>query len=185
MKQLARTSPRPSLRSVPAAPEEAPVVYRGLTLQRERLARIARELPPLFKQHHAELAVDPMRAPLAPDWDKYFDLDLLGVLHILTVRDGPVLVGYIFNLLGPHLHKKTTPVAHVDIYWLDPGYRSGWTGYKMFVENERFLKAAGVKKITLAEKCHFKNAFGRQVNVIFKRMGYTPEDVVYGKWIGA
>jgi hypothetical protein len=168
---------------VPAAPDPA-VTYRGLTYRCERLANIARELPPLFERHHHELAVDPDRAPLDVDWDRYFDYDLLGVLRILTVRDGPMLVGYVFNLVGPHMHKKSTRWAHVDLYWLDPAYRIGLTGYRMFVENEKLAKACGAQKITVAEKCHFKNDFGRQVNLIFKRLGYAPEDVVHGKWIG-
>ena len=70
------------------------------------------------------------------------------------------------------------------MYWVDPAYRLGWLGVKLFRENEAFLKKAGVKKITVGEKCHFHNDFGRQVNVIFKRLGYVPEDMIYGKWIG-
>ena len=184
MNQLARKRPRHSLRSARAAPEEKPVAYRGLTIQRQRLRAIAQELPPLFQRHHDELAVDAKRAPLAPDWDQYFDLDLLGNLQILTVRDGPVLAGYIFNVIGSHRHKRTTKFATLDMYWLDPIYRQGLLGVKLFRENERFLKAVGVKKILVEEKCHFKNEFGRQVSVLFKRLGYTLEARVHGKWIG-
>ncbi len=128
--------------------------------------------------------MDKDRAPLDPDWDRYFDYDLIGVLGILTVRDGAALVGYIFNFLGPHLHKKSTRWCHIDMYWLDPGYRVGWAGYRMFRENERLARKSGAKKITVSEKAHFKNDYGRQVNLIFRRLGYIPEDVVYGKWIG-
>ena len=170
--------------SAPAAPEQ-PAVYQGLTYQRERLARIARELPPLFKKHHAELAVDPVRAPLDVDWDRYFDLDLVAALQIITVRDGAVLVGYVFNIISQHLHKKSTRWCTVDMYWLDPGYRVGLIGYRLFVENEKFLKLAGVQKVVVGEKLHFHNDHERKVNVLFKRLGYVPEDLYYGKWIGA
>lgn len=183
MTQPARKPPRPSPPSAPV-PLEQPVVYRGLSIQRERLAAIARELPPLFRRHHDELAVDKIKAPLAPDWKQYFDLDLLGALQIITVRDGSLLTGYIFNVIGTHRHKLTTRFCHIDMYWLDPAYRIGMLGLKMFKENEAFLRAAGVKKILVGEKCHFKNVFGRQVNVLFKRLGYVVEEVTYAKWIG-
>ena len=176
--------PLPSKRPSVPEPLERPVSFQGVTYQRERLAGIARELLPLFKRHYAELAVDPDRAPLDVDWPRYLDLDLIGALQVITVRVGPALVGYIFNIVGPHLHKRSTRWCHVDIYWLDPAYRVGLRGYRLFVENERFLKAAGVKKIVVSEKAHFKNDFGRQVGILFKRLGYAPEDISYGKWIG-
>lgn len=170
------------MQHVPPPPKPSPP--RGLaapeiTFQRERLPAIAAELPALFEQHHKELAVG--RYPLSPDWDRYFDLDLVGILHVLTVRDGALLAGYVFNLIGPHLHKKTTRWCHVDMYWLHPGYRSGWLGYKMLRANESMAKGAGAAKISIAEKCHFHNAFGRQVSALFRRLGYEPEDVIYGK----
>jgi len=177
---------KPRLSNPPSAlePLSQPVAYRGVTIQRQRLGVIARELPALFKKHHAELAVDRDRAPLDPDWDRYFDLDRLGILQIVTVRDGPALVGYIFNIIGPNLHKRSTRFGVVDMYWLHPAYRFGLLGLKLFRENERFLKSAGVQKIAVAEKAHFANSGGRKVNVLFKRLGYVAEDVVHGKWIG-
>ena len=138
----------------------------------------------MWRRHHAELACDPDKAPLAPKWNDYFDLDLLGALQILTVRDGSLLVGYIFNVIGGHRHKQSTKFATLDMYWVDPGYRTGFLGLKLFRENERILKAAGVQKILAEEKMHFKNKFGRQVSILFKRLGYTPEAIVHGKWIG-
>ena len=171
---------RPTIR--PSVPE--PRSFAGLLYQREALGHIARELPSLFELHHAELAVDPVRAPLDPDWSRYFDYDLAGHLAILTVRDGPLLVGYLFNIIGPHLHKKSTLWAHIDIYWLMPAYRVGWTGVRMFVENEVMLRELGVKKVTSIEKVHFHNDRGRRNALIYKRLGYAVEDIAYAKWIG-
>ena len=165
----------------PSAP--APREFCGLQYRREFLGQIARELPPLFEAHHAELAVDPHRAPLDPDWDRYFSYDLSGALAILTVRDGPLLVGYLFNIIGPHLHKKSTLWAHVDMYWLMPAYRVGYTGIRMFVENEVMLRGLGVKKVISSEKAHFANERGRRNALIYKRLGYVVEDIAYGKWI--
>jgi hypothetical protein len=155
-----------------------------VTFQRERLANIARELPALFTRHHDELAVDKAKAPLDFDWEMYLNLDLLGTLQIVTVRDGKLLVGYVFNVIRPHPHKKSTRFCIVDMYWLHPAYRVGLIGLKLFRLNEEFLKAAKVKKITVGEKLHFHNEGDRRVALLFKRLGYKPEDLYYGKWIG-
>ncbi len=179
MKPLARKSPPTPPRLVPVPRE-----FGGLNYQREALGDIARELPSLFEMHHKELAVDQDKAPLDPDWDRFFNYELCNQLFILTVRDGPALVGYMFNIVGPHLHKKSTRWAHIDMYWLLPAYRVGWTGVRMFVENELMLKGFGVKKVTSIEKAHFANDRGRRNALIYKRLGYMVEDIAYAKWIG-
>ena len=166
--------------SVRAAPEPA-VAFQGVTIQREALAPIAKEIMPLFRRHHDELAVDPKRAPLDVDWDLYLDLNLLGQLQILTVRANGALVGYIFNVIRPNPHKKSTRWCLVDMYWLDPIYRAGLIGYKLLRENEAFLKRIGIKKIAIGHKLHFRDG---RVGKLFDRLGYTAEDVYYGKWIG-
>lgn len=156
----------------------------GLLYRRARLGPIAKELRPLFVLHWKELALNQDKIPLDVDWDRYLELDLVGRLQVLTVRDGDSLVGYVFNLISPALHYRSTMWCHIDMYWLAPAYRFGWNGVRMFTENEKFVKRTGAKIISVAEKLHFKNEFGRQVSVLFKRMGYSPIERIYTKYIG-
>ena len=156
-----------------------PETYNGCTIQPERLAAIARELPPLLKMHHAELMADPDRAPLAPDWDRYFDAELVGNFALTTVRDGMLLVGYVGNFIGRHQH-AAIKWCQVDLFFLHPGYRVGLLGNKLLDANERFMRERGVNKIAMAAKCHFDGRLG----LLLKRMGYAPEDILYTKWIG-
>lgn len=118
-----------------------------------------------------------------PDWDRYFAYDLANVLHCLTVRSGGVLVGYVFVLVFPHLHYASTLWAQTDIFWLDPAYRQGLTGYRMLKETERYLKAGGVKMVCMNAKLHFETDRGT-IGRLLERLGFKPMDIVYSKFIG-
>ena len=154
-----------------------------LTFQWEPFPAISRELPPLFKQHWREIALDQDFVPLDPDWDSYFDLALRGILHVLTARSasggaGNLLVGYVFNLIGGHQHYAGTRFAHTEMFWLDPAYRKGWQPVRMFLENIAGLRAREVEVATINFKLHFKEA---RVGKLLARLGYAPCDIVMRK----
>ncbi len=160
--------PRPPSRlSAPAAPEFA----------WERFNAIAHELPPLFVQHRRELWLYP-DVPLDPDWDKYYALDIAGTLRVLTVRANGALVGYLFGLFGPHLHSAHTLHSGVDMFWLDPVYRQGWTGFKLFKEFLRASKECGV----VVANVHVRTGFADgRVGKLLVRLGFTPIEVNYSR----
>ena len=142
---------------------------------------IARELPPLFRKHWRELAVHKDAVPLDPNWDLFMAQSMQGVLQILTVRDDVKLVGYIFNIIGPHSHYRSTLHCLIDMFWLDPAYRHGWTGLRMFRENEKHLRKLGVQRVLVGEKLHWHSKRDRRVRVLFRRLGYKAMDVMYSK----
>lgn len=150
----------------------------GLSQQVEKLAQIARELPPLFQRHWEELGHDREAIPLDPDWDRYLALDFQNILRVRTARFNGILAGYIFNLVGPHLHYASTKHAEIEMFWLDPAYRGGSFALRWFRDNEADLKDIGVKRIHVAVKNAFKD--GRS-GLIFKRLGYHPAETVWGK----
>jgi GNAT superfamily N-acetyltransferase len=144
----------------------------------ERFHKIAHELPPLFKRHWEEIALDREFVPLDPDWDSYYANDLRGVLHVLTVRAGDTLAGYVFNLVGGHLHYVGTRFAHTEMFWLDPAYRKGWAPVRMLQENIEGLRAREVEISTISFKLGFKNA---RVGKLLFRLGYEATDIVMRK----
>ena len=152
-------------------------------LQWERLWSLAKELPPLFKKHYDELATHKDRIALDPDWEKYSALDFDGNLRILTVRDNGMLVGYLFLIVGPGLHYAGTLQAQVDLYWLDPLYRAGWLGVKLMTETERYCRELKVSRLFISEKQHFARDRGG-IGVIFKRLRYEVQDIVWAKHLG-
>lgn len=161
------------LRQPPTHSTRAPLEFRW-----QRFHKIAKELPPLFQRHWEEIALDQELIPLDPDWDSYFHLDQRRVLRVLTARADSELVGYIFNIVGPHLHYVSTRVAHTEMFWLDPAYRRGWEPVTMFKENIRGFRALEAKISTINFKLGYKNA---RVGKLLARLGYVPTDIVMRK----
>lgn len=143
----------------------------------ERFSAIAHELPVLFAEHWKELALNRDVIPLAPDWDKYYRLDIEGVLHVLTARlpDGR-LVGYTFLMVGPHLHYKSTLWGHVDIYWVDPVVRAGWNGVRFLKALIAGAKAMQLVNLTIATKLHFAD---NRVTKLLQRLGFRPIETIH------
>lgn len=170
----------------PAAVLEKPPTTSGpakLKIAWERFGYFAHELPPLFMRHWREIALNQDEVPLDPNWDRYFEYDLLGILQTLTVRSNGVLVGYVFMLVHPHLHYASTVWAQSDIFWLDPAYRSGWTGYRMFKEVEAGMRRLGVKVVMVNTKLHFAADRGT-IGKLFERLGYKATETLFSKFIG-
>ncbi len=143
----------------------------------ERFFSIAHELPPLFLEHWRELALNRDVIPLDPDWDKYYRLDVEGALRILTVRvPSGQLVGYVFLMVGPHLHYKSTLWGHVDMFWMEPVYRQGWTGVKLFKRLIQDAKKMEVANLTLATKHHFMD---NRVTKLLQRLGFMPIETIH------
>jgi GNAT superfamily N-acetyltransferase len=149
----------------------------------EPFSSIVRELPPLFRRHWREIALNQDKIPLDPNWELYFTYEVANVLHVLTVRDQGVLVGYVFMLVHPHLHYASSTWAQTDIYWLDPAYRFGWTGVRMFRAVEHRMRVLKVEQLLVNVKLHFEAERGT-VGKLLERLGYKPFDMLYGKYIG-
>ena len=150
-----------------------------LTYQRERLEKLLRdgELLPLLRQHFKETDPDAKRTNVDVNWDYYLGADRSGSLVVYTARDGAALVGYVFTIIGPHHHKQSVPAGSITMYWLHPANRLGLAGYKLLCGNEALLKELGVQKI-LASRM-----LSQRTYILFDRMGYCPEEVLYGKWL--
>jgi len=135
----------------------------------------------LFHEHWKELALNQDTIKLDPNWDKFYALDVQGILRILTVRVEGRLVGYVFLLFGPHLHYASTPWSHSDMFWLDPLYRQGWTGVKLFKALIRGATEMGAKNLTVPVKLHFMNA---RVIKLLERLGFKQIEVIMAMRIG-
>jgi GNAT superfamily N-acetyltransferase len=169
-------------RHVPAPPKplplSAPVTHRhAVEFGWERWHAIAHELLPMFPEHWKELALNKNVIPLDPDFDKCYRADIEGTLRIMTARvPSGQLVGYIFLLVGPHPHYKSTKWAHVDMYWLDPVYRQGWTGVRLFKTLIRDAKEMGCANLTLATKTHFMD---NRVTKLLQMLGFVPIETIH------
>lgn len=146
--------------------------------QEEKYEDILDEILELYPLHYNEVAMDKEHVPLDPDIGQYLHLEEVGVLHILTVRDGDRLIGYHKAFVVPHIHFKSTLVAYTDLYFLLPEYRKGYIGINFFRILEGKLKDLGVQKIYTMTKVHKDNS------ALFKRLDYTLAEYAYTKYIG-
>ena len=148
---------------------------RNLEYRKELFADIVKELPPLFVLHWQEIALDRDVIELAPDWKRYLAMEQAGQLHIITVRDNRVLVGYFFIVLLPHLHYCTTPMAFSDILFLLPGYRKGLAGLRLVAETEKMARALGAKRFYIMCKVY------HDLDRLLARLGFKWVEKVFTK----
>jgi GNAT superfamily N-acetyltransferase len=154
-----------------------------ITYQREEFSQVARELLPLLRRHHKEIALYQNRVEFDPDWDFYYALERRRCLVALTVRSNGALVGYIFNFVGPHHHYRSTQWSNNDVFWLDPAYRAGAIGLRMFTEMDKLLASLGVKVSGYQPKLHFERERGG-VQKLLRHLGYEEVGVQLQKTLG-
>lgn len=128
--------------------------------------------------HYKEVAMYQDKIPLNPDYGKYYALEEVGILHIITVRDKEKLIGYFLSVITPNLHYSKNLFAVNDILYLDEDYRHLGVGQKMFNFAEAELSKKGVSVISI----HMKTSL--PFDSLCKGMGYDYAERNYTKYIG-
>ncbi|MBM9403430.1 GNAT family N-acetyltransferase [Gluconacetobacter azotocaptans] len=143
------------------------------------------DMRPLWAAHFHEVAADQARVPLDMDLAAYAALEAAGALHVVTMRDGDRLAGYLVAMVWPHLHHRSTLHAFFDLYYVRPADRRWTAGLRLFREAERTLAARGVRRLITGTKIHAAPC-GRLLDVgrIFQRLGWVEMERQFGKWIG-
>jgi GNAT superfamily N-acetyltransferase len=145
-----------------------------ITYRKERFVDLAPELPPLFKRHWEEIALNRDKIPLNPQWAAYGRLEQGGALHIVTARHQGELVGYFFCIVVPDLHYGIL-TCHDDLFYILPEYRKGWIGYRLFSSCEKMLRALGVQRV------YCRTKVDHPVDKLLVRLGYRLIERVYAK----
>ena len=141
----------------------------------ETLCQFLDEAGPLLIDHWENIALNKDTIALDPLWDTYRKLEETGSLKIITARQEKKLVGYAAYVISPSLHYSDQIIADADVFWLDPDYRKGMAGMRLFKHAEKVLKSYGVTRVLNKVKIHF------DVGKVFERMGYDPIERVYSK----
>lgn len=124
----------------------------NITFGKEKLKDIKEELIPLLNLHYEEIAAYQDKIKLAPDWDRYDQLDEADILKIATVRDDGELVGYYISMVLPNLHYSEDLYGTNDIVLIRPEYRSAKVGLGLFQFVEDWMKELGVSVMTMHMK---------------------------------
>jgi len=149
-----------------------------ITYAVETPKQLKEEIQPLFDKHWAEIAMFPDKIKLDVNWEKYYELQEIGVLRAFTARCDGKLIGYSVFFVLPHIHYQKDVFAMNDILYIDPDYRKGRNGVGLILYSEKKLKEEGVSVIKIDTK------FSNKVGELCSLMGYTKAEVSYMKYVG-
>lgn len=135
----------------------------------------------LLAAHWREADVNHEDVPLDPNWPQYEYLDKIGWLYCASVRVGDELVGYSTVFVNPHIHHRKTIFGTVDVMYIRPEYRVGWTGVRFVRFIEKGVRKLGANVFSFDVKDHFKNERGHDVGDVLKFLGFDAVDVCYMK----
>jgi hypothetical protein len=113
---------------------------------RESMGSVWHEIQPLLREHWEEVAFYP-DIPLAPDEERYRQMDAAGILRVYTVRREGVLHGYAVFFVLPSLHYSTQRQATCDVVYLVPEVRGG-AGYRFIAWCDEQLRGEGVDLVS-------------------------------------
>lgn len=95
---------------------------------------------------------------------------------IVTARDRGRLVGYWVGALLPHMHyPEAGEMAHTDMYFLDPRYRTGGNGIRLIDMAEQEARKRGAVKFYISCKIHEDHTR------MLEAMGFRKTDYVFTK----
>jgi len=149
-----------------------------MQLQQEILYMVMDEAEYLLKMHYQELTLNKEHVMLAPDWERYADLEKQGNLIIFTARDEGRLVGYSAFFINSHIHYKNNLFAINDVLFLHPDYRNNSCGARLIKYSDQELSKLGKVKILWHVKV------SRDFRPILHRLGYVDEEIICGKMAG-
>lgn len=138
------------------------------------------ELEPLFRIHHAELALFQDRMPLAPQYDEYVARERAGSLFLVTVRVDGKIAAYYVTQVAPGFHYCGTLTAHLDICYIVPEQRHKGLALPLFRCVERELKRRGVQVWYSGYKTHND----LQMPALLEALDFQPADEHWVRWLG-
>lgn len=151
-----------------------------VTFAPEKFKDCWQEMSAIWPKHWEEVALDKDKIQLNMAVDAYLKLGENGLFHMIVARDNGKIVGYHGFFVHPHMHYRNALMAFTDFYYIDPNYRRGTTGIKLFRASERYLESMGVKKFFIQTEIHD----GLDHSRIFEFLGYRFVEKTFAKAIG-
>lgn len=151
----------------------------SLEYKEELLENCLDELKPYLEKHYKEVGLYQDSIDLNPDYDKYLEMEKLGIIHTVTARDDGKLVGYFISIVTINLHYSDHKYAMNDILYIDEDYRKSGAAMELFAYAEQCLKDMGVSVITI----HMKTKL--PFDSLCDSLEYDYSERLYTKYIGA
>jgi GNAT superfamily N-acetyltransferase len=144
----------------------------------ERFRDCIEEIKPLLDLHYDEVAMYQAKIELNPDYDRYLALDDAEMIHVVTAREGELLIGYFITFLVPHMHYQDHIYAVNDVVFIEERYRNAKVGMELFTFAEKELKGMGVSVLVI----HMKTKL--PFDELCLGLGYDYAERNYTKYIG-
>lgn len=133
----------------------------------------------LWPLHWKELALDQDKVPLAPQMDEYARREAAGMTLVVTLRAYGKLVGYYVGFVSHGLHYATCLTLHLDMFWVHPDHRNGFSGKRLFRAVEAEARRRGVQRMYVGSKVH------KDASRLFVALKYEPVETTYSVWLGS
>ena len=149
-----------------------------ITYQLESWKDYHKDCQELWVEHYDEIAVQKDKIKMNPNVEHYKQMEEVGGLHIITVREDGKMIGYHVSFVRAHPHYADMLCGFVDAYFLTASKRKGMTGVKMIKEAENSLKKRGVKKLFSGTKN------SKDMSKVFEYLGWHLTEQLFTKYIG-
>ena len=146
------------------------MIYAEETLTEEFI----KEIYPLLVSHYNEIAYY-KDIELKIDWEKYFTLQTIGCLRIVTARDKGQLIGYAVYFVSPNMHYLDSIQATQDILFILPHHRGKMCGVRLITKSEEILKEYGVEIV------HHHVKIAHDFSPILDKLGYALVEKIHSK----
>lgn len=160
-----------------------------ITFARKPLATLrAQGLDAMLAAHFEEVAHDKDVAPLAPDWERYAEMENAGGFIAYGMYRSEDLIGYTAWFANRSLHNAGQIFALNDVVYLKPAYR-GVEGLRLILATEHMLSAFGITKIIYHTKADAFLSIGDdndslsvldEVMMIEEEFGIVVPDAIHG-----
>ena len=155
----------PRRRQPPRRSASAPL---ELTIQEDPFLAILDEVAPLFARYGQESG----KAAVDPNWQGMMQMATIGMLRMVTLRQGGMLIGFCLNLLSRPIMYKTTLFGTTVCVFIDKPFRFGMNGLKLLRRNKELLLEWGCQRLYLATP-------EPRMAKVFERLGYRFEETHY------
>lgn len=151
-----------------------------LSAQVEPYADVIDEMLPLMRLEWDEAALDRDRpeAAMRLDLPRYAAMDAMGMVVVVTLREGPRLAGYLTLLLSPALHFSACLTAHHDLLFVLPEFRGRLGGLRLLRAAKRELQRRGVHRWLMG------STIANPADRLYAAVGFTPAETYYSMWLG-
>ncbi|MEK6346361.1 MAG: GNAT family N-acetyltransferase [Burkholderia sp.] len=150
----------------------------SVTFAVEKFADAYRDGALLTARHYEEISMHAAHGfDLKPMIDVYLRREQAGELMLMVGREAGRVVAYLAAFIAPGMHYADCLTATGDLFYVDPEFRNGRLGVRMFRAVEEELKRRGVKLWFAGEKLKFP------VAPLFRAAGMEPVEQTWAKWL--